>query len=86
MVYSDTHILYIIDNTFFVIALFALFFAMFLYCFRIQIEDTWPDAIFYAGMFTISLFFFWLLHHEPLFLFYVVFILILAMFIWMIKF
>lgn len=86
MLDGDTHITYFLDNTGFILALFAILFGLFLYCFRYQMEDQWPDAIFWTGIMIISLFFFWLLHHDPLMLIYVIVVLCIAMLIWMIKF
>lgn len=84
--HNDTHITYLLENTFFVFMLFVLFFFIFLYCFRTQIEDLWPDAIFYAILFTLSLFFFWLLHHDIGMLVLVIIMMVISMVIWMIKF
>ena len=86
MLEHDTHIEYFLSNTLFVLSLFGVILLIFVYCFRFQVEDVWPDAIFWAGIMTISLFFFWLLHHDEMLLVYVIVIMLISMIIWAIKF
>jgi len=86
MLDGDTHITYFLDNTLFILSLFVILLGLFLYCFRYQVEDYWPDAIFWACIMTISLFFFWLLHNDPMLLIYVIVVLVIAILIWMVKF